>query len=223
MDKLIEHLRTVDTPTVSNAIEQLAVRNSTTGFCDLNLRCLMPEFGQMCGFAVTAEVEAMSPDEKSGLDENFTDLCRAVQKSEHPAVVVFSERGAHPDFSAHCGEVMATLFQVCGAIGMVTDAAVRDIVEVRALGFHYFARGLVASHGSFRVIRTGVPVTVCGLQIEQGDLLHGDENGLITVPKEKREHLPQAIEKIHKLESPILEMARSKDFDLEELAKSFVH
>jgi len=223
MDKLIEQIKTVDTPTVSNAIEQLEVRNRISGFCGSDLKCLTPEFGVLCGYAVTCEVESTSPDDKGGLTEVFSDLCQLVAAAPHPAVIVLSERGAHPEFSTHCGEVMATLFQRLGAVGLVSDASVRDINEVRKLGFYYFARGLVASHGSFKVVRNQVPVTVCGLQIEPGDLLHGDENGLLTIPKTKRDELLPAIEKIKKVETELLEWIKNKDFDVNKLSERLTH
>ena len=55
--KLIQWLREVDTPTLSNAVELLRVRPHSSGFAPLQIRCLFPEFGRMCGFAVTAQVE----------------------------------------------------------------------------------------------------------------------------------------------------------------------
>ena len=52
--ELIAFLKTVDTATVSNAIELLKVRPDAEGFASLDLKCLFPEFGPMCGYAVTA-------------------------------------------------------------------------------------------------------------------------------------------------------------------------
>ena len=51
--ELIAFLKTVDTATVSNAIELLKVRPDAEGFASLDLKCLFPEFGPMCGYAVT--------------------------------------------------------------------------------------------------------------------------------------------------------------------------
>jgi hypothetical protein len=58
--ELLEFLRGVDTPTVANAIEVLQVRPRTEGFPSLELRCLFPQLGVMCGYAVTAQVETVS-------------------------------------------------------------------------------------------------------------------------------------------------------------------
>ena len=99
----------------------------------------------MCGYAVTAQVETMTGMGK--LDRGlFTELYRAVDASPKPAVVVLQEIGGHADYAAHCGEVMATFFTRLGAVGLVSDCGVRDIPEVRAMGFRYFARGAVSSH-----------------------------------------------------------------------------
>src|ERR1700728_378590 len=155
--RCIEYLKGVDAATISNAIETFNLRPRSEGFTPSDIRCIFPEFGRMCGWAVTAQVETITKANSVGL-ETLRPLLEAVQNSAKPAVVAFQEIGAHPQFAAHCGEGMSTIFQRLGAVGFVTDSAVRDIAEVRALGFHYFARGCVASHGNFRVVRIGVPI-----------------------------------------------------------------
>ena len=64
---------------------------------------------------------------------------------------------------------MATLARRLGVVGLVTDGGVRDINEVRALNFHYFAAGVVPSHGNHRLISVNKPVTIDGVRIEPGD------------------------------------------------------
>ena len=218
----IEYLKTIDTPTISNAIEQLHLRPRSEGFTPLQVRCLFPEFGTMCGYAVTAQVETMTegnPREERG----YVELFEAVEKSPRPAVVAFQEVGGHPDYAVHCGEVMATFFTRLGGIGLVTDAAVRDIAEVRALGFHYFARGAVASHANFRIVRVGVPIQVMGLVIRPQDILHGDLNGLIQVPIEAVEGLPAAIESVRTRERRLMDLAKDPNFAASQLHGRFMH
>jgi len=139
--------------------------------------------------------------------------------SPKPAVVAFQEIGPQPDYAAHCGEVMATIFQRLGAVGLVSDCAVRDIPEVRALRFHYFARGAVASHAYFHIVRVGVPIQVCGLVIRPDDLLHGDENGLIVVPKEGFEKLPAAVDAVRARERALMEFVRGPEFNFDGLCQ----
>lgn len=214
-ESFIDYVKTVDTPTLSNAIEILGVRPRSEGFAPLSLRCLSPEFGRMVGYAVTAHVETMS---EGPLDQSvFLQLYEAVAQSPKPVVVALQEVGPHPDYAAHCGEVMATIFTRLGAVGLVSDCAVRDVPEVRAMKFHYFARGLAASHGYFRIVRVGIPIQVEGLPIRPGDMLHGDENGLIVVPPEGLANLPAAVNEIRSREGNLMEYVRGPNFSFDGL------
>ena len=220
MPAWIEYLQTVDSPTLSNAIELLKIRPPSEGFTPLEIRCLFPEFGRMCGYAVTAQVETVTTSDPFDLAV-FVELFRAVERSPKPAVVALQEIGGHPDRAAHCGEVMATVLTRVGAVGLVSDCAVRDLPEVRALRFHYFARGAVASHANFRIVRVGVPVQVCGLVIRPGDVLHGDENGLLHVPPVNGDSLEEAVKAVRRRERRLMDWVRSDRFSLEALKDVF--
>jgi len=211
----VDYLKGVDTPTLSNAIEALRLRPQSAGFAPCQIRCLFPDFGRMAGYAVTAQVETMASTAEDR--KTFLALYKAVMEAPKPAVVAFQEIGLHPDYAAHCGEVMATIFQRLGAVGLVSDCAVRYIPEVRALRFQYFARGAVASHAYFHIVRVGVPIQVQGLGIRPHDLLHGDENGLIVVPKEGLEKLPAAVEAVRARERALMEFVRGPGFTFEGL------
>src|SRR5207302_6899130 len=129
-------------------------------------------------------------------ERNFLELFKVVEGSSKPAVVALQEIGGHADYAAHCGEVMATAFTRLGAVGLVTDGGVRDVPEVRALRFHYFARGTVVSHSNFKIVRVGEPIQILGLEIKTGDVLHGDENGLIRIPHAALPGLERAVEQV---------------------------
>jgi 4-hydroxy-4-methyl-2-oxoglutarate aldolase len=212
----LDYLRTIDVPTLSNAIELLKVRPRREGFTPLQVRALFPELGRMCGYAVTAQVETVTESDAHST-EPFIDLCRLLEQSAHPAVVVFQEVGGYGDYAAHCGEVMATVFQRLKAIGLVSDCGVRDIPEVRALGFHYFARGSVVSHANFRVVRAGVPVQVCGVVVRPGDLIHGDENGVLLVPSGIEDKLPAAVDAVRSRERRLMDWIRGESFSVDQL------
>jgi len=168
--QLIEYLKTIDTATLANAIELLELRPRAEGYASLDLKCLFPEFGPMCGYAVTAHAETVTLGAPK-TEDAYIDLFEAVEASPKPAVVVMQEIGGDRDRATHAGEVMATIFTRLGAIGLVSDCGVRDLTAVRKMGFHYFARGAVASHASYRIVRTGVPVEVTGVTIRTGDLV----------------------------------------------------
>ena len=220
-DTLIDFLKTVDSPTLSNAIETLDLQRRDAGFTPLQIRCLFPELGRMCGYAVTAQVETvtgMYPTE----ERTFLELFKAVENSPKPAVVAFQEIGAHPDYAAHCGEVMATTFGRLGAVGLVSDAGVRDVPEVRTLRFQYFARGTVVSHASFRIVRVGVPIQLLGVELKPGDLLHGDENGLLRVPTASLPNLEAAVDRVRSRERRLMDFIRGPEFSVEALESRFI-
>lgn len=212
----LEYLKSVDTPTLCNAIELLKVRKDHEGFTPLEIRCLFPELGRMIGHAVTAQVETYTSMEKRD-NRLFLDLYSLLEKGPKPGVIVLQEVGGHGNYAAHAGEVMSSIFHRLGAVGLVSDCGVRDIPEVRRLGFHYFARGTVASHANFRIVRVGVPVQIMGLVIKTGDLLHGDENGLALVPDEKRDLIPEMVDRIRSREGKLLDYVRSEAFTLDGL------
>lgn len=225
-DPLVAALRRADTPTLANAIEKLAVRNRATGFCSRAMRQLTPELGPICAYAVTVQAVTMTSEpEPSRADavERYLEVCEALGASPKPAVVVFQEMGPFPEYSAHIGEVLGTLFQRFGGIGVVSDGAVRDLREIRALRFQAFAPGTVASHANFVIQRVQVPVVVCGLTVFPGDLLHGDENGLIQVPVEGRDGLPELIERVQRSERRVLDYLAGPEVTLDGLRQRLVH
>jgi regulator of RNase E activity RraA len=168
----------------------------------------------MVGYAVTAQVETVTQCYPASLDL-FVDLYRLVGESPKPAVVAFQEIGGYPDYAAHCGEVMSTIFQRQGAIGLVSDCGVRDLPEVRALGFQYFARGAVVSHANFHIVRVGVPIQIHGMTIATGDVLHGDENGVVSVPRGCEKELAGAVDTVRSRERRLMDWVRSDKFNLD--------
>ncbi|MGH9470973.1 MAG: RraA family protein [Terriglobia bacterium] len=217
----IEALRKIDTPTLSNAVEVLKVRPRHEGFTPWQIRCLFPELGRLCGFAVTAQVETMTQSNEKQ-EAAFVELFHWVERAPKPVVVALQEVGPHPDHSAHCGEVMATIFRRLGAAGLVTDGTVRDVAELRQLGFQCFARGFVASHANFRIVRVNIPVHIMGLPIRPGDVLHGDENGLIALPNASPEALLEAAETVRKRERKLLDWVGREGFTAGDLAGRFL-
>ena len=220
--ELIAFLKSVDTATLANAAELLNLRPRSEGYASLDLKCLFPDFGPMVGYAVTAQVETVTLGAPKS-EEAFVELFEAVERSPKPAVVVLQEIGGDRDRATHAGEIMASIFTRLGAIGLVSDCGVRDLTAVRKLGFHYFARGAVASHAHYRIVRSSVPVEIEGMTIRPGDMLHGDENGLITVPEPGRERLPELVEAILSKERALLEFVGGSEFTASKLRGRLFH
>lgn len=213
-------LRAIDSPTIANAIEAFKVRDRTEGYASLELRCLFPELGVMVGYAVTATADSTTPGPPKGR-AGLMKLWEAVAAAPKPAVIVIQDVGPDRLRSCHCGDVMANTARRLGAVGLVTDGGVRDLAEVRALGFHFFAAGAVVSHGTFGIIDVNVPVTICGLRIQPGDLLHGDMNGLVLIPEEVAAEVVAEAQRVRERESQIVQYVNGPEFSLEGLRRLY--
>ena len=100
-----------------------------------------------------------------------------------PAVVVFQDVD-DPPVSAVFGEVMCSTYKAYGSVGLVTNGGGRDLEQVRALDYPAFTGSTICSHGYCHMLHLALPVRVGGLMVNQGDLLHGDANGVTSIPPE---------------------------------------
>ena len=213
----LDWLRSVDSPTIANAIEPFKVRDRCEGFIGGAVRCMFPDLGVMVGYALTVTMTS-EPGPVASRDA-YWKMWRALERAPKPAVVVVQDVSGAPTRCAYFGEVMATLAKRLGAIGVVTDGGVRDVDEVHGMGMHYFAPYAVVSHGNFTPVDIGVPVTVDGQVVNNGDLVHGDANGIVLVPPEVVERLPDEVEKIRAREKQFIDFIRGQGFTLEDYIK----
>jgi 4-hydroxy-4-methyl-2-oxoglutarate aldolase len=108
--------------------------------------------------------------------------------------------------AAVMGEHLATLAQRRGAVGVVADGPARDIDALLRLGMPVFCRGTaVASAGEDGPGQVGLPVAIGDVLIEPGDLVLGDRDGVIVVP---RGEVDVVLEKVHGIETLEAELAR---------------
>ena len=205
-------LKGVDSPTISNAIEPFKVRDRTEGFIGGEVRALFPEMPPMVGAALTVTM-TNTPGAIAGR-ENYWRMYEALSQMPAPSVLVVQDISGAPSRCALAGEVMATMAMRLGAVGMVTDGGLRDVHEVRRLGFAYFARYVVVSHGNFGVVDVGEPVTLDGQVVKTGDLLHGDANGVVIVPRQVLDGLPEAVEKVRTRERATMDFINSLEYTI---------
>jgi regulator of RNase E activity RraA len=63
----------------------------------------------------------------------------------------------------------------------------------------------------------GIPIKVGGVWIKPGDLVHGDQHGVVTIPPEIAAGIPEAIAKVESMEKRIISVCQSSDFTAEKL------
>jgi 4-hydroxy-4-methyl-2-oxoglutarate aldolase len=217
----IEALRAIDTPTVCNAIEKFGVRGRVEGFFGMDIRCLSPELGTMVGYAITVTVDSTTP-EVPQTREAWHAWLKAMEASPKPGVLVLKDVGPQPRKSAHLGEVMGTIARRLDVVGVISDGGVRDILELRRLGLHCFGPGLVPAHGNPRLIEVNVSVEIDGVRIEPGQLLHGDINGVTTIPLSIADKVAEAAARVHEDEGQLMAYVNGPDFTVEGVLKRTV-
>lgn len=214
---VIDALRKCDSATISNAIEHFKVRDRVDGYANMQLRCQFPRYEPMVGCAITCTAD--STTRGSDRPQQLAPLLEAVRTAPKPGVVVIKDVGADPLRSCFVGDMFCTALDKLGVVGIVTDGGFRDLagIEERTPGFHLFATGSVVSHGHGGFVDFDTTVTVCGLTIRPGDLLHGDANGLLTVPHDIAERVPQQAEVIRQEEAEFFEFLDNEEITFDEL------
>lgn len=208
----------LSTPTVANAIELFNVRPRNQGYMSPEIRCLFPDFGVMVGHAVTVRFAAGQPATKPG--SRYASW-KYILDTPGPRVLVLQDRDQPPGAGAFIGEVMTTIHQRLGCVGAVTNGFVRDLDEVRGLGFHFFAAGVCVSHAYVHLLDFGTPVKVGGQVVQTGDLIHADKHGVLIVPGEIAEGVPKAAAQVAEREHRLIAHCKSPDFSIEELKRLY--
>lgn len=212
----LDALRRIDSPTIANAVEVFRVRPRVEGFAGWELRCAFPELGSMVGYAVTCTADTTT--EARADERGLLRLWAAIEAAPKPAVLVIKDIGPARSRSCHMGEVMATTAKALGAVGCISDGGLRDVVEVRALGgFQYFCPGFVVSHGNPFICDVNVSVTLEGMAVEPGDLLHGDANGVLVIPDAIADRVAGEAERVRAAEREILDFVRAPGLTAEKL------
>ena len=212
----IDALRKITSPSVANAIETFKVRPREQGNLSSDIKALFPEMGPMVGYAVTAIIRAESgPIE--GHRASLYQWWDFVLSLPAPRVVVVHDLDDPRGQGAQWGEVQANIHRALGCVGVITDGSVRDLDEVRALNFQFCAAHVSVSHANVHMVDFGIPVKVGGVWVKPGDLVHGDQHGVVVVPPEVAAGIPEAIAKVEAAEKRIISVCQSGDFTVDKL------
>jgi 4-hydroxy-4-methyl-2-oxoglutarate aldolase len=213
---VIEALKKISSPSVANAIETFKVRPRNQGQMSSEIRALFPEMGPLVGYAVTAVIRA-EPEPLEGHRASTYGWWDYVLSIPAPRVIVVHDLDEPRGQGAQWGEVQANIHKALGCAGVVTDGSVRDLDEVRALGFQFAAAHISVSHAYVHMVDFGLPVKLGGLWVKPGDLVHADQHGVVTIPPDIAERIPEAVAKVEADERKIIDVCKSKDFTSQKL------
>ena len=188
--QMLDKLRSFNTPSLTNVIATYPDNQHCLGlyepwkqnwYTDQSVRCLFPELGTTIGYAVTVVFSLPNPNYKRW---KIIDLLEVLAGAKKPSVLVIKQ-----DFPPEilpkvglCGGQITAAIKACGATGVVTDGPTRDIDEIRPLGLQFLTSGITPGHGEMAISAVNVPVSVAGMDVSPGELIHMDENGAVKFP-----------------------------------------
>ena len=189
MDQAVERASKLDTATISDALDKLGVKGQCLGIKprDHHFRMTGRAFTILYG---PADVEPGT------VGDYIDDL--------EPGSVVVLDNGGREDATV-CGDILTYLAHKNGVAGTVIDGACRDVHMCLKLGYPVYSRSYSMRTGKDRiqVDATNVPVNIGDAKVHPGDIMRGDSDGVIVIPKEHEEKVLAAAEAIEAAEEKI--------------------
>ena len=188
-------LRNLSTSEISDALDRLGIQGQALG--------ILPMYpsDRIVGPAFTL---AYLPQGQSGGNVgDFIDECEAGD------VVVVDNRG-RLDCTVW-GNILCETGKLRKVAGAVIDGICRDVDEATGIGFPVYARSAAMRTGKDRVVldRVSVPISICGVRVEPGDMVVADLGGVVFVPRERIGDVVEIASMIATREEEILEEVRA--------------
>ena len=219
---LFSLLKTVDTPTVCNAIE---VAQGGRGFNEFTKGTMIhsnPKAKPICGYAKTAKIAATNPPTETieVIKKLRLSYYRHMASGDSPSIAVIEDIDFPNCVGAFWGEVNTNIHRGFGMSGAFTNGVMRDLGDL-AEGFPVLAGSIGPSHGFVHVKEIGCSVSIFSLIINDGDLVHADRHGAVVIPKDVIDVLEASILKLLKTEQLILIPTKKDNFDIEKFEEAW--
>ena len=213
---LLTLLRKVDTPTVCNAIEVAQGKRGFDAFTRGTMLCSAPSEPAIVGYARTAKIAAVQPPSESPevIRERRMAYYKYMAEGPAPSVAVIEDVDFPNCIGAYWGEINTTVHKGFGMSGALTNGVMRDLGDLPE-GFPVVAGSVGPSHGFVHVREIDTPVSVFGLTVNPGDLIHADRHGALVVPEDVVDQLEAAIQKLLTTERIVLDAATQPGFDFQ--------
>ena len=214
---ILQELAALDSCGIADAIETFSTRLRNEGFNDPTIHWSIPNARRMLGYAVTFKIRSGDPPMKPDYYLDRTNWWTVLDHSDVPKIVVIEDVDAKPGRGALVGRMHVTILKALGCQGVVTNGAIRGVHQFERLMMPAFARNVSVSHAYVHVIETGAPVSIAGIRIKSGDLIHGDANGLVNIPIPLADQIPATVQKLRSREEKIQEFCLSDSFTMAKL------
>ena len=220
--ELLTLLRSVDTPTVCNAIEVAQGKRGFSKFTRGTMICSAPEGGAMVGFAKTAKIAAVEPPSENQdiIKERRMNYYRYMSEVDGPMVAVIEDVDYPDCIGAYWGEINTKVHKGFGLSGALTNGVLRDLGDL-AEDFPVVAGSVGPSHGFVHVREIDAPVNIFGMTVTPGELIHADRHGAVVIPNEVIPILKDSIHKLFASERLILDPAEKTEFSFDDFKKAW--
>lgn len=215
----IRSLAKYDTPTICNAIEVAQGGRGFSAFTRGTMVSAMNGAKAMVGYARTAKIAGLEkPQEDAAIIkarrlDYFKHMASRPEGEKAPTLCAIEDVDAPECVSAWWGEVHTVVHQGLGLNGALTNGVMRDLDD-HAEGFPVVAGSIGPSHMFVHVRELGTPVSIFGLEIKDGDLVHADQHGAVVIPIDVLPKFGEAIQTLLSSEQIILGPAREDGFDI---------
>lgn len=209
---ILARLAACDSCSVANGVDAAGVRLANEGFSDSRISCLTPRLLPMVGRVVTLKVRSSEPPMKKAFYLDHPDWWELLEVRDSPSVLVIEDVDASPGRGSLVGPVHACILKALGFVGVITNGAIRGRSSFERIGLKAFAGNVSPSHAYSHVIEGGVAVEIAGLRLAPGDLVHGDENGVVVVPGAVVDQVAASAEGFQDREKAVCEFCRSAEF-----------
>jgi regulator of RNase E activity RraA len=219
----LDALSAYDTPMICNALELVRPDRRARGFNRRPLISPLPVPKAVVGYARTATIRAREPQlhSKEEAREIRLKYYAYVAAAPLPGIVVMQDvDGPDRGFGAFWGEVQSNVHKALGCLGVVTDGSVRDI-DTWAPGFFVLAGSVMPSHAHVDVVDLGGTVSVAGMIVASGDLVHADRHGAVVIPPDAVPKILETAAMLVKREKVILDACKAPGFSVENLRDAF--
>ncbi|NLL66571.1 MAG: RraA family protein [Clostridiaceae bacterium] len=218
----LEELRQFDTPTISNAIDMFEIRKCTEGFTNYTIKQMIPQDKPLVGYAMTAKMSAMNPETKHQHEMKW-EYYQKVKETPNPTISVIQDIDPYP-IGSFWGDVQSSIHMALGCYGVITNGGIRDLDELERSNFYCFASSVLVSEAYIHIEAYDCPVTVGGLTVNPGDLIHADRHGVCLIPFEIADKVADACRERFFAEEPVLSFCRGAivsgtQMDVNELRK----
>ena len=202
--EMLAELRKYDTPSITNVVATypgnplcLGLYNPWTEnwYTDTTIRCMYPDLGAMAGDAVTCVYGLPDPNFS---ELSFMDVVDALDATEKPTILALQQKfpSEIENKVGLAGGNMTAAMKSVGCLGVISNGPSRDIDEIRPMEFQYLLSGISPGHGAMAVHAVNVPVSIAGMDVAPGEIIHMDENGACKFPGNALEAVLTNVEKL---------------------------